>query len=95
MPDSVLVALAAVGATLMVSGVALVIDGWARLSGALLALAAAGAVTAAMLEHAGGHSVGTRILTVAVLVGLTGLAAYPDPERWRLGDLVALGLVAA
>lgn len=95
MPGPVLIALAAAGATLMLSGVALVIGGRARLSGTLLALAGAGAVTAALLEHAGGHSVGTRTLTVAVLVGLTGLAAYPDPERWRLGDLLALGLVAA
>ena len=94
MPGPVLIALAAAGATLMLSGVVLVIGGRARLSGTLLALAGAGAVTAAVLEHAGGHSVGTRTLTVAVLVGLTGLAAYPDPERWRLGDLVALGLVA-
>ncbi len=79
MPGPVLIALAAAGATLMVSGVALVIGGRARLSGALLALAGAGAVAAALLEHAGGHSVVTRTLTVAVLVGLSGLAAYPDP----------------
>jgi two-component system, NarL family, sensor kinase len=94
MPGPVLIALAVVGATLMVSGVALVIGGSARLSGALLALAGGGAVAAALLEHAGGHSVGTRILTVAVLVGLSGLAAYPDPQRWRLADLIAFGLVA-
>jgi two-component system NarL family sensor kinase len=94
MPGPVLIALAAAGATLMVTGVALVIGRRARLSGALLALAGAGAVAAALLDHAGGHSVVTQILTVAVLVGLSGLAAYPAPERWGLGDLIAFGLVA-
>ena len=94
MPGPVLIALAVVGATLMASGVVLVIDGWARLSGILLALAGAGAVTAALLEHASGQAAATRTLTVAMLVGLTGLAAYPDPERWRLADVVAFGLVA-
>ena len=94
MPGPVLIALAAAGATLMVTGVALVIGRLARLCGALLALAGAGAVAAALLDHAGGHSVVTQILTVAVLVGLSGLAAYPASERWGLGDLIAFGLVA-
>jgi len=94
MPGPVLVTLAVVGATLVASGAVLVIDGWAKLSGVLLALAGTGAVAAALVEQASGQAAATRTLTVAMLVGLTGLAAYPDPDRWRLADVVGFGLVA-
>ena len=94
MPGPVLVTLAVVGATLVASGAVLVIDGWAKLSGVLLALAGTGAVAAALVGQASGQAAATRTLTVAMLVGLTGLAAYPDPDRWRLADVVGFGLVA-